>query len=70
MARDSQPPLNLWPWMLLPWAFFGLIAYYLLAEHRVHAYGALPYVIAIVLVAVPFAYVYFRRHRHAKPRRG
>jgi len=58
-----RPSGKLLLWMIPVWSFFLLLAYHLVLEHRLHVYGALPYVVVLVLGTVPAVYLLFRRHR-------
>ena len=62
-ASDETPPSfeRDWPWLLLMWWFFGLLAYHLFLEHRAHVLGVWPYLVALVLLAAIF--VAFRHGR-------
>jgi len=64
-AHDSAnaPPARLWLWMLPMWWFFLYIAYHFVLAHRLHVYGALPYLLLLGFATVPVVYLLVRRHR-------
>lgn len=49
------------------WALFGFIAvagFFLLAEHRAHLYGALPY---LLILACPLMHLFHHHGHHGHP---
>lgn len=60
VTRDKQAPGSIW---FLFGAFFLICSFFLIAEHRAHVLGALPYVLGLAALA----FCIFG-HRHAGTR--
>ena len=58
---DGHMTPGMWAAIALEWWFLGMVAYYLILQHRVHVQGALPYVLVLATLPLVVAFARYRR---------